>query len=250
MGKKRSLADQIDLDTQRASEMVGWCGRIALHQEFGVGKQRWEAVENRLMAVSDYCLDICMEGEVDGKSPGQRSREARLALLPEGTPTELRIPLRRAPKNRREQQLKMAQDKAATLTWQGLAAACHQELGFAGVRLTRLHGFILDNIRQLDTWCAEEGPEVALEWLRRCAEAACAETVGIDNRSEEEVLREQHSSWDEQVDRFERRAILREVGRRTAKTPAAPAPQMPQDMAEKFAACRSLAEGQAYRRRR
>lgn len=252
MKKRRSLEDEIDLASQRATELVGWCARIALHQGFGIGRQRWELVEQKIMEVSDWCLSICMEGEKDGKSPGQRSREARMAALPEGAPTELRIPMRRTPRNRWEEQLKMAEDKGATLNWQMIALACHQVLGFSRERLTRLHQLTLDNIRQLDAWVRENGPEVAMEWLRRCAEEAAAEEVGIDNTSDEEKLHQQRASWEEQMDRYQRHAILREVARKTAKPiqhPGPKMPKMPEDAAEKFAQCRRLAEGSAYRRR-
>lgn len=247
---RRNLEDLIDLGQQRATELVGWCCRVALHQEFGVGAKRWDRLESRMIEVSERCLEVCMEGEADGKCAGQRSRETRLNWLPEGCPEELRIPLRRAPRGRKEQHIKIAEDRAATTTWQMLAIACAWELGFAAERLQRLYAATLENIRQLDEWAREDGPEVALERLRRCAEDACAQAVSVDNRNDDEVLAENRSSWQEQMDRYQKRAILREVARRTAKEKPAPGPELSADLAEKFAECRSLAEGQAYWRRR
>ena len=76
MKKKMNLATEIDLTQDSVVQLTCWCGQIALHELWGLGRVRLDRI------------------------------------------------------TRREQQLKMVGDRAATMAWQLMALACVQELGF------------------------------------------------------------------------------------------------------------------------
>ena len=89
--------------------------------------------------------------------------------LPESVPREFRVPALRAARNRREQQLKIVGDRAATMAWQLHARACMEVLGFGPDRLNRLYDEMRHNYDQMNTWGKEDGIDVAMERMRKCA---------------------------------------------------------------------------------
>lgn len=170
---KRSFAQEMESTRTDVGQIVMWCGVIALHQRYGIGPGRQDrlgkSVEGDSLLAQRAGLHWMME-EIRGD----------LAPVLPAEELEFRVPLLRAPKSRREQQLAMAGNKAATVAWLLLARAVRREFGFGPERLRRLRQDILDNYRQLNQWCREDGPEAGLEKLRRCAERAIQEELRLE----------------------------------------------------------------------
>lgn len=83
---------------------------------------------------------------------------------------EVRLPQTKAPRNRREEQLRMAQNEGAEIAWLVMAATTHLTFGFGKERLARLKQETLDNYRQYIGWVEQDGEAYAMELLRRCSE--------------------------------------------------------------------------------
>ena len=126
---KKSFQTEMDDTQQAVSQIVCLCTTIALHQEFGVGKTRLDRY-----VTSDY-----------------------------------RIPMLRAPRGRKEQQYQIAGNKAARIAWQIYAKAVIDILHYGPERLERLRKESHANYEQLNQWAHEDGLDVAMEKLRRCA---------------------------------------------------------------------------------
>lgn len=96
--------------------------------------------------------------------------------------TEMRVPLNRNTKNRREVELRMAADQTVTAMWCCFALAIHQTLGFGRDRLNRLHKETVENYRQFNEWNgsgSRDEQQYAFERLRHCAEQALRSEVVI-----------------------------------------------------------------------
>ena len=121
----------------------------------------------------------------------------------------------RAPRGRREQQLRMAGDVAASMVWTIYARACMELLGYSSKRLNRLREETLANYRQVN----EEGHESlswAMERLRRCAEDALKEDITIENVPDEERAKQADRDYQEQKAAFIRRNMAKALGHRAA----------------------------------
>lgn len=96
--------------------------------------------------------------------------------------TEMRVPLNRNTKNRREVELRMAADQTVTAMWCCFALAIHQTLGFGRDRPNRLHKETVENYRQFNEWNgsgSRDEQQYAFERLRHCAEQALRSEVVI-----------------------------------------------------------------------
>ena len=83
--------------------------------------------------------------------------------------SDYRIPMLRAPRGRKEQQYQIAGNKAARIAWQIYAKAVIDILHYGPERLERLRKESHANYEQLNQWAHEDGLDVAMEKLRRCA---------------------------------------------------------------------------------
>ncbi len=170
---KCSLAQEMEATRSDVGQIVMWCGVIALHQRYGIGPSRQDrlgkAVEEDSLIAQRAGLTWMM-----------REIRQNLAEVLPAEELEFRVPMLRAPKNRKEQQLAMAGNQAATVAWLLLARGVRRELGFGQSRLHQLREDILGNYRQLNQWCREDGPEAGLEKLRRCAERAIHEDLRLE----------------------------------------------------------------------
>lgn len=97
---------------------------------------------------------------------------------------EVRLPQTKAPRNRREEQLRMAQNEGAEIAWLVMAATTHLTFGFGKERLARLKQETLDNYRQYIGWVEQDGEAYAMELLRRCSEQALQEELKINDMRE------------------------------------------------------------------
>lgn len=215
MKRNMSLSQELDLTRDDTAEMTRWCIIIALHQCFGVGKDRLNKIEARANALAYESLDVAMTANDKGMPSTDRSRALREGWLPEGVEPEFRVPVLRAPRTRREQQLRMAGDVAASMVWTIYARACMELLGYSSKRLNRLREETLANYRQVN----EEGHE-SLSWamdrLRRCAEDALKEDITIENVPDEERAKQTDRDYQEQKAAFIRRNMAKALGHRAA----------------------------------
>ena len=153
MKQKMNLRQELDLTRDGTAEMTRWCIIIALHQCFGVGKDRLNRIELRAEELGLESLNIAMQANGKGMPSTDQSRAMRDNWMPEGVEPEFRVPVLRAPRTRREQQLRMAGDVAASMVWTLYAKACMELLGYGAGRLNRLKQEALANYRQVN----EEG---------------------------------------------------------------------------------------------
>ena len=137
MKKKMDLASEIDLTQDSVVQLTSWCGQIALHELWGLGRTRLDRLTRRQEQLSSASLAVVMQPDKNGMPQTEKARQLRAEALPVGVPAEFRVPALRTPRTRREQQLKIVGDRAATMAWQLMALACEQELGFGADRLHR-----------------------------------------------------------------------------------------------------------------
>ena len=146
----RDLLQEKDRTREAVSQIVSWCLVIALHQTEGIGKKRQDDVAAKALVIQEAAAKRLARQSREEVIAWLRSKLDRLDL-PDGALT-FRVPLRRAPKSRREQELRIAGDQAATLTWLIFALAIHRALHFGAQRLVRLHTATLENYRQFSDW--------------------------------------------------------------------------------------------------
>ena len=162
----KSFKQQMEETRESTAQIVCWCLTVALHQEFGVGAYRLERLAerfNQLEKINIATMTFKGTREADRQRVGWIGGRTTL-LFP--------VPLLRAPRGRKEQQLRMAGDEAAAISWQLFAAACIDYLGFGVERLGKLRNEGRKNYEQVNREAHEDGLEVAMEHLKRCAEAA------------------------------------------------------------------------------
>ena len=124
----RDLLQEKDRTREAVSQIVSWCLVIALHQTEGIGKKRQDDVAAKALVIQEAAAKRLARQSREEVIAWLRSKLDRLDL-PDGALT-FRVPLRRAPKSRREQELRIAGDQAATLTWLIFALAIHRALHF------------------------------------------------------------------------------------------------------------------------
>ena len=194
--KKMSLENRITLAQKNAVDFTHACVTIALHEVFGLGRERLEKVNKRRNEVNGEVLRIM--AKCGRPLEATQNAEAWLRTrMPQGTPWELLIPnAKGVAKTHAELKIKGAVDEAATLEWRVYAVACAEVLGFRAARMNRLYDATMDNYQQLNQWVLEEGVDVALEWFRRAAAQGYGtevEVLEVPEEREVEAYR-QHSA--------------------------------------------------------
>lgn len=217
MKKKMDLAAEIDLTQDSVVQLTSWCGQIALHELWGLGRTRLDRLTRRQEQLGSASLAVVMQPDKNGMPQTEKARQLRAEALPAGVPAEFRVPALRTPRTRREQQLKIVGDRAATMAWQLMALACVQELGFGADRLNRLYAEMRRNYEQLNQWGKEDGVDVAMEKLRRCAcDALQTEEIVVENIDDEKTVQALSQSYKKQEDEFIKRAVMMAAGRSPA----------------------------------
>lgn len=214
---KMSLTTELDLTREGVAEMTRWCILIALHQSFGIGAARLNKILARAEKLGQESLDIAMMVNDRGMPSTDRSLALRRSWMPEGVDPDFRVPVLRSPRTRREEQLRMAGDVAASMVWTLCAKACMDELGFGTERLLRLKEEALANYRQMNEEGHTDGLDVAMEHLRRCAEDALKEEVTVDDQPDEDRVRQSERDYEEQKRAFLKRAVMQQLGRKAGK---------------------------------
>lgn len=190
------MENQIDLVQQNAIDFTHACMTIALHEVFGVGKERLDKVTRRKDEINGELMRRMALPAKNRKAQLDEAEKWLVGLLPEGVVSVFRIPVvKGVPRKRREVQLKMAIDKAATLEGRGYAAACAQVLGFGPQRLEKLRQETIANFGQLNEWVEQDGVDVAMrekvEAVNACFDAA---TTGAATGSNLSPLRSGYAS--------------------------------------------------------
>ena len=98
MKQKMNLRQELDLTRDGTAEMTRWCIIIALHQCFGVGKDRLNRIELRAEELGLESLNIAMQANGKGMPSTDQSRAMRDNWMPEGVEPEFRVPVLRAPR--------------------------------------------------------------------------------------------------------------------------------------------------------
>lgn len=214
---KMSLMTELDLTREGTAEMTRWCILIALHQSFGIGAARLNKILARAEKLGQESLDVAMTVNDRGMPSTDRSLALRRSWMPRNVDPDFRVPVLRSPRTRREEQLRMAGNVAASMVWTLCAEACIEELGFGAVRLNRLKEEALANYRQMNEEGHTDGLDVAMEHLRRCAEDALKEEVTVDDQPDEDRVRQSERDYEEQKRAFLKRAVMQQLGRRAGK---------------------------------
>lgn len=250
MKQKMNLRQELDLTRDGTAEMTRWCIIIALHQCFGVGKDRLNRIELRAEELGLESLNIAMQANGKGMPSTDQSRAMRDNWMPEGVEPEFRVPVLRAPRTRREQQLRMAGDVAASMVWTLYAKACMELLGYGAGRLNRLKQETLANYRQVNEEGRADGLDVAMEHLRRCAcDALQTDDIIVEDIPDEEWAKQADRDYEEQKDAFFRRNMARAMGRCAA--PAGTAVLAPGEIKKKIeAVLQQAAAPESWERRR
>lgn len=105
MKKKMNLATEIDLTQDSVVQLTCWCGQIALHELWGLGRVRLDRITRRQEQLGNESLAVVMVPDRNGMPQTEKARQLRAEALPEGVPVEFRVPAMRTPRTRREQQL-------------------------------------------------------------------------------------------------------------------------------------------------
>lgn len=250
MKQKMNLRQELDLTRDGTAEMTRWCIIIALHQCFGVGKDRLNRIELRAEELGLESLNIAMQANGKGMPSTDQSRAMRDNWMPEGVEPEFRVPVLRAPRTRREQQLRMAGDVAASMVWTLYAKACMELLGYGAGRLNRLKQEALANYRQVNEEGRADGLDVAMEHLRRCAcDALQTDDIIVEDIPDEERAKQADRDYEEQKDAFFRRNMAGAMGRCAA--PAGTAVLAPGEIKKKIeAVLQQAAAPESWERRR
>ena len=217
--RKMALENQIDLAQQNAIDFTHACMTIALHEVFGVGKDRLDKVTQRKDEINGELMRRMAIPAKNQKAQLNEAEKWLVGLLPEGVVSVFRVPvIKGVPRKRREQQLKMVGDRAATMAWQLMALACVQELGFGADRLNRLYAEMRHNYEQLNEWGKTDGLDVAMEKLRRCAcDALQTEDIVVENVDDEKTVQTLSRSYKEQETEFLKRAVMMAAGRNACR---------------------------------
>lgn len=100
MKRKPDLLDEKDKTQDAVAQITSWCIAVAVHQRYGVGRDRLERVAAVMAKVQDEIAAIVEEL---GTAKGMGVLRDKLGGICE---TEFPVPLNRAPRNWREQELR------------------------------------------------------------------------------------------------------------------------------------------------
>ena len=149
----------------RSAQLFMWCIVVSMHQDDGIGASascgrvtRWTLLRKKYQTAILY-----------GSS--KNATDAMRENLKGICDFEVRLPVDRAPRGRREEQLRMASNQGAEIAWLVMAATCHETFGYGRDRLARLKQNSMNNYKQYLEW-EKEDKDLALDRLRRCVQDA------------------------------------------------------------------------------
>ena len=138
-----------------ASQLFCWCIVTAMNQKEGIGAERLQRACNEMQA-----FQARYKSKIDSGNR-RTATEAMRDDLREICDFTVRLPQNRAPRNHREEQLRVAQDEGAEIAWLVMAATAHLTFGFGKERLARLKKGAMDDYRQYIGWVKTDGEDCA-----------------------------------------------------------------------------------------
>lgn len=209
---KRTLTEEMDQTQAAVSQIVCWCCTIALHQDFGVGRQRLDKISERIHQLEEENTAVIMTPDEKGLPSNNEAWAIRESWLAGIVDSEYHVPKLRTPKNRREEQLTIAADTAAKIAWQLYAKAVIDVLHYGAERMKRLKEKSRANYEQLNQWSHEVGLDVGMERLRRCAaDAMRDESLTLVDVADDKAAEKVEREFQEQKRIFQQRAALKRV---------------------------------------
>lgn len=159
-----------------AMQVFCWCIVSAMHQNEGIGANRLMKACNEMEEFEAKYATAIRYGGREAATDAMRKDLTGLCDL------DIRLPVLKAPRNRREEQLRMARDQGGKIAWLVMAATCRTTFKFGKDRLTRLLNESLANYRQFLEWDAEDH-EYAVNKLCRIVEQALQEELKVADES-------------------------------------------------------------------
>lgn len=171
----KDIRQQCVDEQDKAAQIFTWCMVVAMHQEEGIGATRLARACNEM-----WTFQARYKSKIDS---GNRRKvaEAMRDVLKGICDFTVRLPQNRAPRNYREERLRMARDEGAEIAWLVMAATAHLTFGFGKERLERLKKEAIDDYRQYIGWVKTDGEDCAEEWLKRCVEQALQEELEVND---------------------------------------------------------------------
>lgn len=151
----------------RSAQLFMWCIVVSMHQDDGIGASRLLRACNEMDAFEKKYQTAILYGSSKNATDAMRENLKGICDF------EVRLPVDRAPRGRREEQLRMASNQGAEIAWLVMAATCHETFGYGRDRLARLKQNSMNNYKQYLEW-EKEDKDLALDRLRRCVQDAPA----------------------------------------------------------------------------
>lgn len=105
-----------------AMQVFCWCIVAAMHQNEGIGANRLMKACNEMEEFEAKYATAIRYGGREAATDAMRKDLTGLCDL------DIRLPVLKAPRNRREEQLRMARDQGGKIAWLVMAATCRQFL--------------------------------------------------------------------------------------------------------------------------
>lgn len=156
----------------RSAQLFMWCIVVSMHQDDGIGASRLLRACNEMDAFEKKYQTAILYGSRKNATDAMRENLKGICDF------EVRLPVDRAPRGRREEQLRMASNQGAEIAWLVMAATCHETFGYGKDRLARLKQNAMNNYKQYLEW-AKEDEAWALDKLRRCVQDALKEDLKV-----------------------------------------------------------------------
>ena len=141
---KRAQVLARGMSDERPDKFAGfcWCLVVAMNQEEGIGASRLEKACNKMEAFQARYKGAVFFGS------RKTATDAMKADLEGICDFEVRLPKLKAPRNRKEEQLYMAECDGAEIAWLVMASTVHLTFGFGEKRLSRLKQEAMKNYEQ------------------------------------------------------------------------------------------------------
>lgn len=156
----------------RSAQLFMWCIVVSMHQDDGIGASRLLRACNEMDAFEKKYQTAILYGSSKNATDAMRENLKGICDF------EVRLPVDRAPRGRREEQLRMASNQGAEIAWLVMAATCHETFGYGKDRLARLKQNSMNNYKQYLEW-EKEDKDLALDRLRRCVQDALKEDLRV-----------------------------------------------------------------------
>lgn len=130
----------------RSAQLFMWCIVVSMHQDDGIGASRLLRACNEMDAFEKKYQTAILYGSSKNATDAMRENLKGICDF------EVRLPVDRAPRGRREEQLRMASNQGAEIAWLVMAATCHETFGYGRDRLARLKQNSMNNYKQYLEW--------------------------------------------------------------------------------------------------